>query len=530
MPVPHVPLTVFFPGVEESWTAFLERARQTEGEMLFVLSGRDSELVASAELRDMVLKQCQALEHRVTIATKHSALISDARGRGVRVIDKVRSLKRLLQGHPDLDLALRAFSPQIWRQQVKLRLQQFGMISLPRLRVLILVAVSVCLFFFVVLRLLPSAQVLVEPRQETVTQTINIFLVQSGAALELPERVKTMPLLPIRVELQNAMTFDQISKDFIGTSAHTTLTVSNTTDEEYSFRGGTRFMNQAGMIFRIQRPIRVPPKGSVPIEAVADANDLYDQIIGERGNVPAGLRWEIPGLAPEEQKSVYAENRVPADGGTTAYRTVLRQQDLDLAQKKLEQDLIANAKQLVEEERLMLSARHRDKDFQILYYPELTQAAFSGFVLPTQFIGEPVTSIPVEGEVIYTVFAYDTASVLDLLSEELLAHVREGRQLILDSLTPDRLITHVIDYDDALQWIKITVDLSGTERYVLDPLTPSGALFAKSVRERIVNLSKDEAIRIIRNMPEVERATIRLWPPWSRLLPLIPAQISIVMQ
>lgn len=530
MPTPQVSLAVLFPGVEESWTAFLERARQTEGDMLLVLSGRDSELASSTELRGMVLKECRALEHRITIATKQSVLITDARGRGVRVVDRVRSLRRLLHGHRDLDAALREFSPQIWRQQLKIRLQQFGMLSLPRLRILILVVVSVFLFFFVILRLLPSAQVLVEPRQETVTQTINIFLVQTGATLQLPERVKIMPLLPIRAVIRNAMTFDQISKDFIGTSASTTLSVINDADEEYSFRGGTRFINQAGMIFRIQGPLHVPPKGSATAEAIADPNDLYDQIIGERGNVPAGLRWEIPGLSPEERKKVYAENRVPAKGGTTAYRTVLRQQDLDLAQKKLEQDLIANAKQLVEEERLMLNARDRKRDMQILYYPELTKAAFSGFVLPTQFLGEPVTSVPVEGEVIYTVFAYDAQAVLQLLSTELMAHVREGRQLLLDSLTPDRLVAHVIDYDDNLQWVKITVDLSGTERYVLDPLTPSGAIFAKNVRESIVNLQKEEAIRIIRNMPEVERADVRLWPPWNSALPSIPAQISVVMQ
>ena len=42
-----------------------------------------------------------------------------------------------------------------------------------------------------------------------------------------------------------------------------------------------------------------------------------------------------------------------------------------------------------------------------------------------------------------------------------------------------------------------------------------------------VGLTVDEALRIVRNMPEVETAEISMWPPWSRRLPHIPAHISV---
>jgi len=289
----------------------------------------------------------------------------------------------------------------------------------------------------------------------------------------------------------------------------------------------TFWMNQAGMVFRLSEQVFVDPGKEVTVPAVAEDVDLYNQIIGERGNVPANLRWDIPGLGPEERKVVYGTNKEPGQGGTTGYRTVLRKEDLEVGRKRLEQELLANAKQLVEEEKILRNTRDRDARLEILYYQELTKTAFSGFVLPTQFLGEPVTSVPIEGAIEYTVYAYDQRSILDLLKDELLSHVREGKELLTDTLTLDRLVVHVIDYADDLSWIKLTVDLTGTERHILDPLSPTGAIFAKRLRELVKNLDKDEAIRIVKNMPEVDSVAISLWPPWRRTLPGIPSHITI---
>ena len=90
-----------------------------------------------------------------------------------------------------------------------------------------------------------------------------------------------------------------------------------------------------------------------------------------------------------------------------------------------------------------------------------------------------------------------------------------------------RLVAHVIDYSKDLSWIKLTVDLTGTATYILDPLTPRGAVFAKNIRERISGLSTDDALRIVKNMPEVEDAEISLWPPWGNQLPSIPSHITV---
>lgn len=417
-----------------------------------------------------------------------------------------------------------------WKSRFRSHIQTLGFLTLPRMRVYFLVLLSTALFLFVLFRLLPSAQVLVWPRQETVSQTANIFLSSSGALRTLPSRVRTLDLVPLSVTVHHAMTFDDMTKVFSGNPARLAMTIVNESHEAFSLFGGTRFVNQAGMIFRIRDPVELPPLDEVTVQALAQDVDLYGELIGERGNVPANLKWEIPALSLEERKVLYGINKEPGFGGTTGYETVLKKENIAIAKKRLEQSLLSLAKQLTEEERLLKNSQREGESLEILYYDELTKVAFRNFRLPEKFVGEAVTTLPVEGDLQYTAYAFDAAEMLHLLERELRAHTRKGERLIPESIRRDRLVVHVIDYADDFSWIKLTVDLAGTVKVILDPLSLQGIRFGKTIREKVKGLSKEEALRIIRNMPEVEKVELSLWPPWKRMLPEIPTNIVIVPQ
>ena len=64
-------------------------------------------------------------------------------------------------------------------------------------------------------------------------------------------------------------------------------------------------------------------------------------------------------------------------------------------------------------------------------------------------------------------------------------------------------------------------------QHILDPLSPTGAVFAKKVRESVRGLHKADAERIVGNYPEVKKAEISMWPPWTRYLPGITSHIVI---
>jgi len=520
-------LTVLFLEEGESWTVLIRRVRDSDGEVLLVFSGLADELLLRHPEEGRAFLSSLTKLSRVRLATRSKAVAAAAREWGIRVVDRLEDLRSLLANNPRLQDAVREFSPQLWRQQLRSRLQAMGLLSMPRLRIWILVGVSIALFLFVFFRLLPAAHVIVVPREDTISQTANIFLVQSGALVDIPDRVRTVELRPITVRVDRAITFDQVSKEFIGTSAVTPMKIVNESHEQFSLRKGSRLTNQAGMVFRLDEAVFLEPGEEATVTATADPLDLYGEVIGERGNVPAGLRWDFPGLAESERLLVYATNPEAASGGLTSFETVLKAEDLQLAEKRLKQELLALASQMVDEEILLFNQEHKDQVLTRLYYDELTAHAFSGFVLPTQFVGEKVASVPVEGSVSFTAFGYDAEYILTLLKEELLTHVEAGKRLLPESVRLDRLVVHVIDYADDLSWIKLTVDLSGTEQAVLDPLTPMGARFAKTVREAVMGKHVEDARRIVRNFPEVEQADISVWPPWSTILPTIPYHISI---
>jgi hypothetical protein len=509
----------------------LRRIREAKGDVLVVLPPDSGELAHDESLQTTVLGEFRAMSGRLRLACRNTTLATAARLRGIRVLDKPEQLDSLLRDEKRRAEAMRIMAPQFWRLHVTAQLQRMGLLSVPRLRIALLVLLSAGLFFFVVFRLLPSADIKVWARKELVTQTTNIFLVQSGATIDTTH-VRTMPLLPITVTIERATTYDDITEEEIVTSAEMLLTIINRSGEEYALRQGSRLANQAGMIVRLLDSIIIDAGTEAHVRARAEERDVYGKKLGERGNVPAGVRWDFVGLGEDERKAVFAENRSPASGGTTLKRTVLVRQDLDAAKAKLEQELLTVAKKAADEQQELWNAEHPEEWREILrpQFTPLEIVRYSDFTLPEYLLGEPLGSIPVEGTITYTVFAYDASAILNLLSDELRSHVREGKELLDESLTLEHLEIRVIGFADDFSWIKLTAELTGTDRYVLEPLSPSGALFAKSVREKVAGEPTDGALRILKNMPEVESVTISIWPPWTGTLPEIPAHISIEPQ
>jgi hypothetical protein len=465
----------------------------------------------------------------LTIATKNVRLRKLAEKAGWKSIKTVRVLQPLLVDRPEQDEALRVFSPRFWHGHIRSRLQSIGLISLPNIRIWILFGTSFAVFLFIVFKILPSATVSIWPAEETVSQTVNVYLVSSGAVSIPKDRVRTLPLIPLTVKVQRNMTFDEIGKQFTGKNATVVMTVYNDSEEQYSLRRGTRFVNQAGMVFRLQTDMIIKSKGKARGKTVADEHDQYGEIIGARGNVPAGLKWEIPALPGDFRTAIYGRNDQIGIGGSTSYVNVLQKEDLDVAEKKLKQDLTVTAKQLAEDEQVELNQK-QGSHFVQLAYEELTRSSFTDISLPSEFIGQKIKTVPVSGTIFYTVLLYDENELFELLRKELDQTVSDQKVLILSSIRKENLVLHVIDapWDEPiLNWVKVTVDLSGTERYVLDPLTPTGAIFSKRIRDAVSGKTKEDAERIVKNFPEVAKVAVSIWPFWNRTLPSIASNISI---
>ncbi len=522
------PLTIVIVDTSDNVEEKLRPIRGTGGDALVIFPHKLS--IDDHQLRPLFIA-LRALNQKrsLTLATKNTHIRKLAEKSGWQTIKTIRALQPLLVGRPEQDEALRAFSPRFWHSYIRSHLQSIGLISLPNIRIWVLLGISFGVFLFIVFRILPSATVSIWPAEGTVSQTVNVYLVSSGAVSIPIERVRTIPLLPLTVKVDRNMTFDGIGKQFTGKNAEVIMTVYNDSNEQYALRKGTRFVNQAGMVFRLKADISVKSKGKVRAKTVADERDEYGEIIGARGNVPAGIKWVIPALPKEFQQFIYGRNEKIGVGGATSYMSVLKKEDLDAAKKKLEQDLTVAARQLVVDERTHLNQKHGGS-FVELSYEELTRSNFTNISLPDEFVGQEVRSVPVSGTIFYTVLLYDEKEMFDLLKDELHDTVGAEKVIVPSSIRKENLTLHVIDAPwDApiIDWVKVTVDLTGTERYVLDPLTPAGALFSKRIRDSILGKNVNDAERIIKNFPEVSKVSISIWPPWNRTLPSLGSSISL---
>ncbi len=508
--------------------------RRSQGPLLLVLSPAGlTDITDDVEKAKTWFKDLRALnrDRTLIVATKHKPTQQTASDQGWQVIPSLKRLRLSLGKHPSKASAMRVFSPGAWRQDIRTKLQFVGLLSLPKFRIWALLGVSVAVFVFIFVKLLPSAEVRIWPNQESENYTMNVFLVASGATLPVPtERVRTLLLIPQTVAIERTITVDQISKNFTGTNAEVAITVFNDSDETYSLRKGTRLANQAGMRFRLKDDLVLPAREKKEVPTVADPLDQYGEVVGDRGNVPAGLKWEFPGLTEAERKLVYGRNEKPGKGGTTSYQSIVKKEDIEAAKKKLEQELLAVAKQLANEERIGRNTAERASYVQ-LNYDELTRIAYKDFDLSEPFIGQTVQSIPVSGKIEYTVLLYDDAKLLDLLVKEVRGRVGTDRMIIESSLNKDNMNIHVIaPWDDNLLWVKLTADLTYTQRYLLNPITPNGAKFGKYIRDNVEGKTRVDALRIIKNLPEVARAEISIWPPWTDFLPTIGSNIVVSEQ
>ncbi|MDD5055228.1 MAG: hypothetical protein PHZ00_03075 [Candidatus Peribacteraceae bacterium] len=535
MATPEVLPTVFIVQEQSSGKILLSVVRKIAGAVIVIAVPEGFKHLSDEDLVTF-FREARALhsDRSLTVATKDARAAKLAATEGWTVIRTLKDLRIALAGSPHEAGGIRAFSPVSWRQDIRSRLQSAGLLTLPKVRIWTLFVISILAFIFVFLRLLPSAQIRIWPNQETANFTTNVYLMSSGAVLPVPlDRVHVLPLELLTVHISRSMTYDQVSKKFTGTNAQMYVTVINDADEPYSLRQGTRLINQAGMRFRLQQDVLLPAHSKKEVLSVADPLDQYGEVLGERGNVPIGVKWDFIGLPEADRKYVYARNDRAGFGGKTSYVNILTREDIEGAprfpgaRQRLEQELLMVVRQQVEEDRTSRNFLKNTHFFQ-LQYEELTKTVFSNFDLGESFIGQNVSSIPIEGEIDYTVILYDEQVLLDMLKSEVALRVPANKMIVPASLVKENIGLHVIPpWNDDLLWVKLTVDLTYSHRYIISPVTPSGAKFGKYIRDNTAGKSVAETYRIIKNLPEVSRVEVTLWPPWAMTVPSIEDSISI---
>ncbi len=423
-------------------------------------------------------------------------------------------------------------APGILKQKDKQREERGKLVLVaPNRQALIsLVVVSVMILMIITYIALPGATIILTPKSNVITTSVNVVLADieaNRAELDI-HPLHEIPSYSITKKISKVLTYQATGKEFHGQNATGIITVINTSTNDWPLLAKTRFQTGDGLVFRLQNPVTIPAAkadkpGTKDVPVVADEVDVYNQVIGEKGNI-APTKFFLPGLSAENQKKLYAENKQPFTSGKTLVSKLITKQDLEAANKKMAADLKDSA--LIELQAYVKEKNDAQKTNLVLLTGR--DAIISGdakVTVPPNLEGQKLETFEVKGEIIVNGIAYSKDELISILTTEL--KLKKSPQKRLTYIDADSLTYRIIDNDRNAKKIKITATIKGREEYEISPEKENGDRLIKKILEHIVGKEIKESESYIQNLPEIDKVKIESWPAWAPSLPGIPDNIKV---
>jgi len=397
---------------------------------------------------------------------------------------------------------------------------------------------AVVLFAGVMYIALPSATIYVEPNSNVIEKTVNVIFADAeiNTAEISAQTGRLVPTYPVETTFEKTLSYSATQKVFTGSRAEGWINVYNKTAQPWPLIGNTRFQTEDGLVFRSQSGITVPggstdengnlTPGKITVKVRADETDAYDDVIGDRGNLAAGVALKVPGLSQYNQQFVYGESIDGFSGGITDYYTIISESDL----KSAETRTIAHLE----------SVGLSELDSFIETHNQTSQQQWALFNDPQSFSTEVLEiSVPyhlqdtqskefeVTAKVRVKGVAYDRGVLLGILQRELQSAIHPDKQLI--SVNTEGVTLKLLNDTRNANSGKITVVcmIQGVERWNLDATTSAGKGLVEKIRTQVLNNTKLDAENYVRNLREVRNAEVKVWPFWSKNLPGVVSSIEV---
>jgi len=343
-------------------------------------------------------------------------------------------------------------------------------------------------------------------------------------------------LYPLELHFEDRFQFPVISKVFEGQNAQGELKLSNGFAEDITLRDGTRLQTESGLIFFTKHYVKVPARseevnekgekvlvpGEVQVRVVASETDIYQEVIGSRGNI-SPQKLDIPGLTSYMQKFIWGENKEAFKGGTTRWRREVQQEDLDAAKDKMNSVLYAKAKEklnmFIREKNIQLEEKIILFDIEKYIKNEISNIKF-----PENILGTRMENFPVSGEMLISAYVYYNKNFYNFMK----SHIEKKRdpKMKIEKINFDSMTFRY--FEETPQEIRVAVDLQGRQSYKITDETMEGEAFEKYIQGLISGMNVVAAEKILHNRPEISQTKITIWPPFKKRLPLIPENIRVI--
>ena len=392
-----------------------------------------------------------------------------------------------------------------------------------------LVVASLVILLLISYVALPGATVTVTPEFNVIEQSVNVTLANATVYGTNPSigTGYVIAYYPIDVTIEQSFEYTSTGQIFTGTNASGYVTLLNERSTSWPLVAFTRLETEDGLIFRIQEAVTVPAAsgspGSAEVFVIADEEDSYGRVMGERGNIGPSS-FVLPGLREDSQKELYGRSSGSMAGGMTEVTLKISEEDLTAADSLMGSEL-----ELAAEDELLAEIARRNElngtNLDLLTGYGAIEMDDPEVNTPTHLVESIQDTFEVTGRLLVDGVAFNHDEFVTILEEALIDRKSPDRELI--KIDTDSISYELVETDESPGQIKITATIKGIEAYEIDAETENGAKLVKKIREHIAGKPIKEAEDYVQNLSEINKVKISVWPVWAPTIPTVLENIEI---
>jgi hypothetical protein len=367
--------------------------------------------------------------------------------------------------------------------------------------------VGLCLILLLVLTLfvLPSADVTVYGKSQTIARDIDINL---DSKVEKPDAASlAMPAVPFDETPDASLTIETSGKKEIGSKAEGQVAIYNLTGQPMNLKATTTVLSIGTKNYLFtEDQNNIKPAASASDDKNATIARVVAQDGGESFNAPAETRLEITNQAFGAQpQRLFAKAATQIIGGNSRFISVVSDDDIKNAQQQLKDKLLQQVKDKLKEQNLIL----------LDDASTLTTNAFT----PDKPSGTESPTVTVSGSLRITGLAFDESALKEIIRNRISNALTPGRKL--QSPESDIITYKVKSMDVTAGTLALSLHYESQAKIALDPTNLSSKILGKS---------KQAASEILLSNEAIEKVEISLHPSWQQNTPLFKGKINLTVK
>ncbi len=364
------------------------------------------------------------------------------------------------------------------------------------------IALALVIILVLVLVVLPSANITVYAKSETIARDMDIV---ANIQTQTPQsQTLTIPAVAVNEQRDQSDSFTVNGKKEMGSKAEGRVAIYNLSGQPITLKASTTTLTVGTKSYSFKSDqTGVHALTSAANDNNASVADIIASDGGESFNLPAGTRMEITNQAFGSQpQKLYAKTVTQVVGGSSRFISVITKEDTDNAQKQLIQKMVDN-----------INAGLSDRNVKLVdgAYTINVQSFTTDKPENTE-----TTTFNAELKVTITGLAFDETGLKNLVRTRLLSSLDGNKTL--QPLDQDTIIYKISNLDVQNGIMQLSIHYETTDKPTIDPV---------DIKNKITGKSKQEASDLILANSDIDHVEITVQPAWQSGIPRISGKIHI---